>query len=173
MGPVKLLCRTTNITCVSKKKTCDFQSLKKGKRQKESIPPDHSRPWFTSYECLLSSCELPFGVVVTLYAAGQCRRMIRTIQSPVLYEKSESWNIGIVPIFHMKFWNSSHISWPFWAWNIRIAMKYWNYFSFLTHKVYNSQKSPFEQKNIFDSCQNLVHVLFLFSNLWPFWTQIS
>ncbi len=45
-------------------------------------------------------------------------------------------------------------------------MKYWNHFSFLTHKVYNSQKSPSEQKNIFDSCQNLMHVLFLlFGNL--------
>ena len=47
-----------------------------------------------------------------------------------------------------------------------LSMKYQNHFSFLTHKVYNSQKSPSGQKNIFDSYQNLVHVLFLlFSNL--------
>ncbi len=43
---------------------------------------------------------------------------------------------------------------PFWTgvpWNtgignIRMAMKYQNHLSFLTHKVYNSQKSPSEQK---------------------------
>ena len=46
---------------------------------------------------------------------GEVGKKHATTNRPVLYEKSESWNIGIVPIFHMKFRNSSNISWPFWA----------------------------------------------------------
>ncbi len=43
----------------------------------------------------------------------------------MLHEKSESWKIKIGVILRMKFQNSSKISQDFWAWNIRIVLKYW------------------------------------------------